>query len=506
MARKADTVPPHELKQLFLNQLRKAKQSAGLDGYVALPVQVKFHTSRAKGKLMMGGNRVGKTVGGAVETAMRLCGIHEFKDEEGNVYKINHMPPPPVRGRGVAVDNDRGITLIMIPELKKWIPSRFLINNNWDDSYSKTNKILTLTNGSTMEFMSYEQDPGKFQGTSRHFIWFDEEPPDPIYKECMARLIDTDGDWWITMTPLIEMSWTYDALYYPASVGLLNSIELFEGQLEDNSHINMAAFDRLTQTMSTEEKETRKTGVYISHTGLVYGESFRRTQNVMPDIVNSTRWEKLRTEWQHFQMMDHGYNNPTAILFGCYDHDGRVIIYDEIYVNKTLIKDIAELWLTKRLELGIETEYSVGDPNIVSKDPIKGMSIQAAYAEHGIFIGLGNNDVQPGIARTQAMFREQNLFVSERCRNLLSELLKYRWDRHITKIRDRRNKKEEPLKKDDHAMDALRYGMMSNPRYYEEVDEPIAAMHNVARPVSDYDWELITKNEQFIDEILGSEV
>jgi phage terminase large subunit len=258
--------------------------------------------------------------------------------------------------------------------------------------------------------------------------------------------------------------------------------------------------------MSEEEKKTRKSGVYISHTGLVYGDCFTRRRNVAPDIVTNARFDILRKQWTHFQMMDHGFNNPTAILFACFDKDGKIIVYDEIYKNKTLVKDLATIWKAKREELDIRTEYVIGDPSIVNTDPLKGSSVQAEYAENGIYIGLGNNDVTPGIIRVQHMFREQQIIITDRCTHLLDELLKYRWDRHITKIKERRNKKEEPLKKDDHALDALRYGVMSRPKAYEEIDEPVGIPHNVARVASDFDWELQERNNQYIDELLGSEV
>lgn len=511
MARKEDIIAPHELKQLFINTLRQSKQLPGLDKYMALPVQKAFHSSVAKGKLLMGGNRVGKTVGGVVEDVMRLTGIHTFKyldDKTGEVeiIELKHLPKPPIRGRAVAVDKDRGIQQIIIPQLKMWTPTRFLIDGDFDKSYNKTHNIFTLNNGSALELMSYEQDVGKFQGTSRHFCHFDEEPPQDIFDECMARLIDTDGDWYITMTPLIEMSWTYNTLYQPAFNGTLDGVALFEGKLEENRNISMDAFERLTQTMSEEQKQTRRTGVYISHTGLVYGESFSRMKNVIPDIVKSDRFDILRNNWTHFQMMDHGYNNPTAILFACYDTDGKIIIYDEIYKNKTLIKELAQEWNERRLILGINTEYTIGDPAIASTNAVSGTSIQSEYGEAGIFIGLGNNDVHAGIASVQRMFSEQNILISSRCQNLLDELMKYRWDRHITKIRDRRNKKEEPLKKDDHACDALRYGIMSRPIAYKVLDTAPQLPYGATRTASNYDEALRERDNKIFDELLGSEV
>jgi len=506
MARKEDTVPMQDLKRLLINQLRKAKQAPGIYGFKAHPKQVQFLTSKKKGKMMMGGNRVGKTVSGGAETVMRLTGVHEFQGIDGFTYRINNFPKPPVRGRGVSVDNDRGLKLIMLPEIKRWMPSKFLINNSWEDSYSKTDKILTLNNDSTMEFMTYEQDVDKFGGTSRHFIWFDEEPPQDIFEECLTRLIDTDGDWYITMTPLQEMSWTYNTLYLPGLNRKID-IEIVAADTYENPYIKQEAFERLTLTMSDESKSTRRTGNYISHTGLIYGESFKREKNVCPDLVQSDRFSILRDEWSHFQMMDHGYTNYTAILFAAYNEDGKIIIYDEIYINKTIIRDIATLWKDRRQSLGITTKYSVGDPAIRSKDPIKGSSIQSEYGENGIFIALGNNDVQSGITLVQRMFKEQQLIITSRCENLLGEVTQYRWDRHLTKARDRKNTKETPIKKNDHAMDALRYGIMSRPKRFNDIPErEIPVGIHIVSPATDFDWELVNKTNQHIDEFLGSEV
>src|SRR3546814_19732760 len=53
----------------------------------------------------------------------------------------------------------------------------------------------------------------KFAGVPRHWVHFDEEPPKPIYNECLARLVDYNGDHWITMTPVEGMTWIYDDLY-----------------------------------------------------------------------------------------------------------------------------------------------------------------------------------------------------------------------------------------------------------------------------------------------------
>jgi phage terminase large subunit-like protein len=70
---------------------------------------------------------------------------------------------------------------------------------------------------STLEFKAYAQGRLSFQGTAKHGIWLDEEPPDAgneaggggepsgngdIYTECLMRTATTDGIVLATFTPL----------------------------------------------------------------------------------------------------------------------------------------------------------------------------------------------------------------------------------------------------------------------------------------------------------------
>lgn len=59
---------------------------------------------------------------------------------------------------------------------------------------------------SLLGFKSYDQGRRKFQGTAKHLIWLDEEPPEDVYSECMARLMTTRGLMLATFTPLEGLS------------------------------------------------------------------------------------------------------------------------------------------------------------------------------------------------------------------------------------------------------------------------------------------------------------
>jgi phage terminase large subunit-like protein len=59
---------------------------------------------------------------------------------------------------------------------------------------------------STLGLKSYDQGRTKFQGTSKHLIWLDEEPPIDVYSECLTRTLDCDGIVLCTFTPLLGIS------------------------------------------------------------------------------------------------------------------------------------------------------------------------------------------------------------------------------------------------------------------------------------------------------------
>jgi hypothetical protein len=127
--------------------------------------------------------------------------------------------------------------------------------------------------------------------------------------------------------------------------------------------------------------------------------------------------------------------------------------------------------------------------------------------EHGVPIALGQKDVSAGIIRCQNRFQSRKLYISERCRETLREIGKYRWDKFASsKIANRRNLKESPLKKDDHCMDAMRYGVMSRPVLEGEDDaRPTNFLNAPEAGVRDMDYEACFSIEENFDEHLGIE-
>jgi phage terminase large subunit-like protein len=436
----------------LIDSLRRSAVKPTIHGYKPMRKQVKFHTSMAKGRQLLGGNRAGKTVAGVCEDVMWLTGQHRFRE----------VPPPPIRGRIIAVDFNQGVDKIILPELAKWIPPSMLINGSWEDSYSSRLRTLTLSNNSFVELMSYEMDLEKFAGTSRHFIHFDEEPNQAIFNENMARLVDTGGSWWMTMTPVNGMTWTYDTIYIRARTD--PNFYVVEAEMDENIYLSPVEIDMLLTTMGDDEKEARRRGRYIQMGGLIY-KNFG-PDNIVPSLLHSAAWKTVKDHWQFVLAMDHGFNNPTAWLWAAISPDGKIIIFDEHYESNQIVAYHADMVQQKNRLLGIEPLYIVGDPSIKNTDPITATSVQIEYVNAGVPILPGNNDVKAGINAVAHMIETKQLLITANCLNLLRELSRYRWATWSSKkLAGDRNVKEEPHKKDDHACDALRYLIASRPQF-----------------------------------------
>lgn len=492
-----------ETLEVFRSSLKRAVTSPGINGYHPLPKQKLFHDSKARGKVFLGGNRSGKTFGGAAEVVMKMKGEHP-----------NQKKKPPLACRAIGSSFEDGVKKIIMPALAKLIPVSQLKNGSWDESYELSSKVLTLENGSTIEFLTYDQFVQKHAGTSRDLIWFDEEPPEDIFNENMLRLVDVSGEWLLTMTPLIDFSWTYKRLYEAALSGSNENIEVFHADTLDNFYINPAELEILLEGMTDEEKDARKHGTYYSMSGGVFAESLTPNNFIEP-IVNSDLWPIYYHKWGHFGMLDHGYSNLTAFHLGAYDEEGRIVIYFEYTATKRLVRENCQeiLEAIKTLNLQSKLDYTVVDPSVRNTDPIQGSSVFNEYFENGLSLTLGNNDVKAGISRMSSMLKDKTLLITKDCPNLIRELPQYRWAKFASsKIAMRKNPQETPVKKDDHSIDAVRYGIMSRPQLFTEAEEIMGNILNAPTVIMEerYDSSLMQPYKQLdhpglFDSILGDD-
>ena len=450
---------------IAIEEKKRRVAENGIDYYIPQQSpgnpQLEFHKSKKRVRAIFGGNRSGKSVSGACEAVWYATGTHPFKSI-----------PTPNYGRVCCTDFTNGIEKVIIPEIKKWLPKDALKPGK--QGWNAESRTLYLKNGSTIEFMSYDQDVEKFASASRHWIWFDEEPSQDIYNECKMRLIDTKGDTWFTLTPVNGMTWIYSDIY--EKVDIDPNIAVFHFDTRINPYIDMEILDDLMRGMSEAEMDMRLGGKFVSLSGLIYKEFNLETHTI-------GRF-KIPDEWPKICAIDPHPRNPTVVVYmsiaptayfiaECYKQkiildceitDSEVyIIYDEVYPqNSMLISDTAKTMKMKEVKDIIR--YRMIDSSANTPDPIIGRTLRQEFERHGIRTIIADKDITNGVLKVREKLQKNALYIFNDVHNTIWEIRHYVWDDY--KIgKDFKDPKEKPRKKRDHAMDCLRYMCSSCPKY-----------------------------------------
>lgn len=463
---------PEGMLEFLSNSLIKQAVEPNMHAYKPHSKQIGFHNSLDKGRVFLGGNRSGKTVAGVIEDLWWVTRRHPYRIIPSDTQ---------IRGRVLGDGFENGtINEVLIPTFKRWILPSDLINGSWEDSWSRQDRALTLDNGSFIEFKSYDQDIQKHAGTSRHFIHFDEEPPQNIYIENLIRIIDTGGSWWMTMTPLNGMNWVYDELFLPAREGKLKDIVVFEVAMLDNPYLDGSIVEQIMQSVDTAEKEQRLYGKFSEKGGLIFPEFGQpHLLSTSPFGANGI-YNSPPSTWRIYTSFDFGINNPTAVLWHAVSSDNRVITFAEHYAADMIVRDHASRvkQIEGALNIGERIYLRAGDPAGKQRNQITGTSIIQEYGDDGIYISTDYipRGVSVGINKMRTYLKlgpsildheRQRVIapgvphwqiVESECPNLVREMKRLHWRTYSSsKSQDVNNKMEEVHKKDDHAFDSARY-------------------------------------------------
>jgi len=144
---------------------------------------------------------------------------------------------------------------IVRPKIDYYMPTDSL--REW----RQADQMYVLKDGTQIGLKSADSGREKFQGVSRTLIWMDEECPEPIFDECLARTIDCGGKIVLTMTPLNGMSYTYDRVFKAAE----NDPDIFvmHSTMWENPYIPKKEIDRArAQITDKSVQDVRFQGLY----------------------------------------------------------------------------------------------------------------------------------------------------------------------------------------------------------------------------------------------------
>lgn len=295
------------------------------------------------------------------------------------------------------------------------------------------NRITITASGHEILCRSLD-NPDGLRGPNLSWAWVDEAAyvPRESWQIVLGRVrVGSQPQAWITSTPKgrnwIWEGWERDATgtesdpYRPLfRVRTSENPELPEGFVESLGYSGAFAAQELA-------------GEFVAFEGLVY-PGFKRSEHVR---------QQDTSHWRAIIAADIGTRNPTAILSLYQAGDERIHLARETYRRGMASSDIVAAIAEAADEA--KAEAIVLDPSAAG--------VIADLRRLGYPVIGGENAIMDGIARvTDAL--AHGLTIDPQCVNTISELESYRYPEGS------RSGTENPIKENDHALDALRYGIV----------------------------------------------
>lgn len=394
-------------------------------------------------RVFMAANRVGKTVASGCELAYHLTGIypawwdgHRFdKPIRAMVSGDTHETTRDIlqlKLIGATTDRKDDIGTGLIPgELITGVVAR----NHVKGAVEKVMVRHVSGKDSELWLRSYEQGREIFQGFELDLFWADEECPEDVYDEALVRLMTRKGVSMLTFTPLNGLTPLVLRLLKARELGQVG-IAITQCGWDDVPHLDPQIKAEMIAKLPPHQRDARTKGIPALGSGAIY--PIVESEFVVDDMP-------LPAHWPRSYGMDVGWNR-TAAVFGAWDRDTDTLyIYSEHYrgqaepsIHADAIKARGD-WMQGAI-----------DPASRGRGQKDGEQLLALYQELGLQLTLADNGVEAGIYEVWQRLSTGRLKVFRSCTNLLAEYRLYR-----------RDDKGRVVKENDHALDGLRYLVMS---------------------------------------------
>jgi phage terminase large subunit len=232
-----------------------------------------------------------------------------------------------------------------------------------------------------------------------------------------------------------------------------------DGKITEQGKISIGILDRLTGV----RKERLRYGKWVQAEGQVY--------EGWDDNVHLIDPFPIPASWQRFRSIDFGYSNPFVCQWWAVDGDGRMYLYREIYHTQRTVRAHADQ--IKKLSQGETYVLTVADHDSEDRATLLENGIPTRAAMKAIKPGIeavmerllvqGDNRPRLMIFRDALVERDESLFEAKKPFSTAGEIECYLWP----KGSDGKSVKELPIDKDNHGMDAKRYGVQAVNRFFE---------------------------------------
>ena len=229
-------------------------------------------------------------------------------------------------------------------------------------------------------------------------------------------------------------------------------------RLSDNPYLaEQGDYEAMLLSLPEQQRRQLLDGDWDIKEGAAFTE-FDRTKHVIEPF-------KIPNNWVKFRAADYGYGSHTGVLWFAVAPNEQIIVYRELYVSKVLATDLADMILEIEAEDG-NIKYGVLDSSLWHKRGDTGPSLAEQMITRGCRWRPSDRSKGSRVAGKNEIHRrlqidefteEPRLVFFNSCVNTIAQL-------PALPI-DKRNPEDIDTTSEDHLYDALRYGIMSRPRF-----------------------------------------
>lgn len=326
---------------------------------------------------------------------------------------------------------------IMWQMLREVVPAHAIAKKNESDL------TLWLKNGSTI-MLKGADNPDSLRGVKIDFCVFDEcafiDKWEDVWQVIRPTLVDNKASVWFISTPngfnhfkdlaeRTEKDWAYH--HYTSY---------------DNPYLDKDELDAAKDSMDEDSFEQEFMGEFRKMSGLIY-KTFSRDTHMVEVPANLS-------QYSHFRSLDFGFGHNAALGYFAVSPDQTAIyLYDGLYRSQLDTEQLANNVKIKDSGKSIANAWAdSAQPQIIDDLRLKGVHFQPVEKGPGSVIkGIAN---VAELLKIRADTGKPTLMFAKHLTWIADEFEQYRW---VQNKNENSAIKEMPLKRDDDAMDMIRY-------------------------------------------------
>lgn len=398
------------------------------------------------------GKRSGKTEIGAIKSIL-------FQEQ-----KINHNPTTidPFIGAIIAPT----FTMLSRLSLKKFM----LYAKPFIKDFNKTKSEITWHDGSLIYGLSADR-PERIEGLKLNWAWLDEtlQMSEQLFLEARARTSDTRGNLLLTGSLGIQIinpktHWAYRYFKENPSPGT----SCYEWATKDNPHFPQ---DELAELKNQLDPQTFRAMFEIDWDTMPKNAVYLDFND--DNVISSYQY---KSNWTTFVAIDWGYAHDMAVgIFQVDPLTGSVFLFDEIIQSRLTLEQLASK-LKSWMQVYHITDWCCDIAGNQEREQTGKSNIKWFKENLGIHLKAKSDTIMNGIALVRSYIKnavgQRRFYVAKTCKKSIDGMKQYRYPERDGVILN-----ENPIKKDDDAVDMIRYGFINFIK--QQAKGPITSQRNI---------------------------